>query len=82
MTTKEKRELSDNEVRFARGFCVLVGGFLVFVGVMLARDNRSIVPLEVAWAAQAIGGGMALFGVLASRDRCVRTAGWILTHIF
>jgi len=79
---KKKRELSNTEVGLARGVCVLVGGVLIFVGVMLVVDARSSVPVEVSWATQAIGGGLALFGVVASRDWCVRTAGFILSHIF
>ena len=37
---------------------------------MTAKKKRefSSVPVEVSWAAQAIGGCMALFGVLASRS--------------
>jgi hypothetical protein len=82
MRAKKKRELSNTQVGFARGVCVFVGGVLIFVGVMLVADARSSVPVEVSWAAQAIGGGMTLFGVLAPREWCVRTAEFILSHIF
>jgi hypothetical protein len=78
VTAKKKREFSDNEVRLARAFCAGVGGLLVLVGVKLATSTTTSVPPEVAWGAAAIGAVIALVGVLAPRDQCVRAATWIL----
>jgi hypothetical protein len=78
MNATKRREFSDTEVRLARVFCAVVGGVLVLVGVKLATSATTSVPPEVSWAAAAVGAVIVLFGVLASRERCVRTAVWIL----
>ena len=77
MSTRKLREFSDNEVRTARIFCVGVGGLLAFVGVRLAGGETSVPP-AVAWTAAGIGAAIALFGVLAPRQKCVRAASFIL----
>ena len=78
MKPKKKRELSDNEVRLARVFCAGVGGLLVLVGVKLATGAATSMPAEVAWGLAAVGAVIALVGLLAPREQCVRAATWIL----
>ena len=78
MTDRKHREFSDKEVLAARIFCAVVGGLLALVGTRLALGANTSVPPEVAWVAAAIGIVIALFGLLAPRERCVRTASRIL----
>jgi hypothetical protein len=81
LSKRKNRDFSDKEVLMARLFCVALGGFVAFVGMKLVGGETSVPP-AIAWIAAAIGLVAMLFGLLAPRQKCVSTAGFVLGLFF